>query len=100
MKVTKFGEKIRELREKQSLFQRQLAASLEIDSALLSKIEKGERKAKKEQVLQLAVLLNADKDELMSIWLAEQILELPANETEILNAIKKVTKYIKIKKEN
>ncbi len=100
MKVTKFGEKIRELREKQSLYQRQLAASLEIDTALLSKIEKGERKAKKEQVQQLAVLLHTDKDELMSLWLAEQILELPADDEEILNAIKKAIKYIKAKKEN
>lgn len=46
-----FGERIRELRESQGLLQRQLAANLEIDTPMFSKIERGERKAKREQVL-------------------------------------------------
>jgi transcriptional regulator with XRE-family HTH domain len=53
-----FGVKIRELRESQGLLQRQLAASLEIDTPMFSKIERGERKAKREQIEQLASLLH------------------------------------------
>jgi transcriptional regulator with XRE-family HTH domain len=46
-----FGNRINELRESQKLMQRQIACILEIDTPILSKIERGERKAKKYQVL-------------------------------------------------
>lgn len=46
-----FGDKIKELREEQGLLQRQLAASLEIDTPMFSKIERGDRRAKREQVI-------------------------------------------------
>ena len=36
-----FGNKIRELRDEQELLQRQLAAALEIDTPMFSKIERG-----------------------------------------------------------
>ena len=48
-----FGQRIKELRENKKLLQRHLAASLEIDTPMFSKIERGERKAKREQVLKL-----------------------------------------------
>ena len=37
-----FGNKIRELRDEQGLLQRQLAAALEIDTPMFSKIERGD----------------------------------------------------------
>lgn len=90
-----FGEKIKKLREDQGLLQRQLAASLEIDTPMFSKIERGERKAKREQVEQLADLLHADKPTLFSIWLAEQILDLIQNEPQAIEAIEIVKKELK-----
>ncbi|ANF50306.1 transcriptional regulator [Chryseobacterium glaciei] len=89
-----FGEKIKELRESQGLLQRQLAANLEIDTPMFSKIERGERKAKREQVEQLAVLLNTDKPALFSIWLADQILDLIQNEPQANEAIEMVKKEL------
>ena len=44
------GEIIREKREEKGLLLRHLAAEIDIDQALLSKIERGERKATKEQI--------------------------------------------------
>ena len=38
-----FGKKIRELRNEQGVLQRQLAALLEIDIPMFSKIERGDR---------------------------------------------------------
>lgn len=38
-----FGNKIRELRDEQGVLQRQLAAALEIDTPMFSKIERGDR---------------------------------------------------------
>ena len=48
-----FANRLKQLRVKNDLRQRQMSAVLEIDSGLYSKIERGERRAKKEQVLQL-----------------------------------------------
>ena len=70
------GKRIKELREEKGLLQRQLAANLEIDTPMYSKIERGERKAKKEQVAKLAKLLEVDKNELLTLWLAGQVYEL------------------------
>lgn len=74
------GKRIKELRKEKHLLQRQLAAELEIDSPMFSKIERGDRKAKREQVLHLARLLEADVDELLTLWLAGQVYELIEDE--------------------
>lgn len=68
-----FGEKIRQLREANHLLQRQVASELEIDTPMLSKLERGDRKAKKAQVLQFAKLYKADNNELLTLWLADQL---------------------------
>lgn len=83
-----FGERIRELRESQGLLQRQLAANLEIDTPMFSKIERGERKAKREQVLKIAGLLKTNEQELLALWLADQIKELVTDEDQALQALK------------
>jgi transcriptional regulator with XRE-family HTH domain len=75
-----FGSKIRQLREEQGLLQRQLAAALEIDTPMYSKIERGDRRAKRSQVILLAEILHVDKDELLTIWLADKILDAIADE--------------------
>jgi transcriptional regulator with XRE-family HTH domain len=90
-----FGERIRELREGQGLLQRQLAASLEIDTPMFSKIERGERKAKREQVEQLASLLHANLPDLLRIWLADQIIDLVKNEPQATKALKTALKELK-----
>lgn len=89
-----FGEKIRELRENQGLLQRQLAASLEIDTPMFSKIERGDRKAKREQVEHLAILLDANLSELLRIWLADQIVELVKDEPQAIDALETAIKEV------
>ena len=49
-----FADKIRQLREEKQLLQRQLASALEIDTPMYSKIERGNRMAKRSQVIALA----------------------------------------------
>lgn len=90
----KLGNRIKELRESQGLLQRQLSAQLEIDTPMFSKIERGERRAKREQVLKIAALLKADEQELLSLWLADQILEITTDEEQALQALKMATKDI------
>jgi transcriptional regulator with XRE-family HTH domain len=82
------GKKIKELREQQQLLQRQLAAELEIDTPMYSKIERGERRAKREQIIKMAKIFNADEKELLTLWLASQIYELVKDEEVAKAAIK------------
>lgn len=90
-----FGEYIKKLRENKNLLQRQLAASLEIDSPMLSKIERGERRAKREQVFLLARLLNTDENELLTLWLADQVYDLVKNEENAAKALKVAERKVK-----
>lgn len=56
------GKKIKELRDEYEALQRQLAALLEIDTPMFSKIERGDRRAKRTQVAQLVEYFNIDKN--------------------------------------
>ncbi len=69
------GKRIKELREEQGLLQRQLAAILEIDTPMFSKIERGDRRAKREQVITLAKQFKVDEKELLTLWLADKVLD-------------------------
>lgn len=68
------GEILREKREEKGLLLRHVSAELDIDTAILSKIERSERKATKEQILKLAEILDLDKDNLLIQYLSERIL--------------------------
>ena len=70
-----FGKKIKEIREERGMLQRQLSAALEIDTPMYSKIERGERKAKRSQIPIMAKLFEIDEKELLTIWLADKVLD-------------------------
>ncbi len=85
-----FGKKLKTLREEQQIPQRQLASILEIDTATYCKIEKGDRRAKREQVIELAKILNTDPRELLRLWSADKVYDIIAEEdeaTQILNVV-------------
>jgi len=88
-----FADKIRRLRIEQKLLQRQLAAALEIDTPMYSKIERGERPAKRTQVIALAQLLSTDETELLTLWLADKVIEVLDDEKEL--AVKVLEKVLK-----
>ncbi len=87
---TIFGNKIKTIREEKQIPQRQLAAALEIDTATYCKIEKGDRRAKREQITILAELLEVDSKELIRLWSADKVYNIIAEEEEatlILNVV-------------
>lgn len=90
-----FGKKIKLLRESKSLLQKHLAYALQIDTPLYSKIERGERSAKRDQVKIIAKTLDVDKNELLVLWLADKILALVDNDEVALRALKEAEKNIK-----
>ena len=75
-----FAERIKQLRGEKQLLQRQLAAILEIDTPMYSKIERGDRRAKREQIPIIAKILQTDEKELLSLWLADQVTEVVEND--------------------
>lgn len=93
--ANKFGEKIKKLREANNLLQREVTSQMNIDTPMLSKIERGERKAKKEQVLLFAKLYNVEKDELLILWLADQVVEVVDGEDQALNAMQVAEEEVK-----
>jgi transcriptional regulator with XRE-family HTH domain len=87
---TIFGDRIKTLREEKQIPQRQLASVLEIDTATYCKIEKGDRRAKREQVFILSELLEVDSKELIRLWSADKVYDIIAEEeeaTQILNVV-------------
>lgn len=87
MSTEKVGEKLRKLREEKALPLRKVAAMLDIDVAILSKMERGERKLTKEIVYKLAKIYGHDVDELTVLFLSQKIIDEVGKEDLALKAI-------------
>ena len=87
-----FANQIKKLREENNLLQRQLASALEIDTPMYSKIERGDRCAKREQVVIIAKFLSTDENELLSLWLADKVLEIINDEENLSNNVLEIVK--------
>lgn len=87
-----FGAKIRRLRVERKMVQRELAEQLNIDTPMFSKIELGVRRAKRSQVVQLAKLLHVNEKELLTLWLADSVLNAVKDDRELGLAALKVAK--------
>lgn len=95
------GETIRKLREEKGLPLRTVSAYLDIDQAILSKIERGQRNASREQVIKLADFFKVKEDDLLVFWLSDKLVYEVANEEIALKALKvaeEKVKYNRIKK--
>lgn len=90
------GETIRNLREERQIPLRVVSEALEIDQAIISKIERGLRKPTKIQVIKLAHFYSIPENELLIPWLAENVLyEIGDNEIgfEVLKAAEEKLAY-------
>jgi len=70
------GKKLREQREQKDFLLRQLAAELKVDTAYISKIEQGKKN-----------IYKVNPQELITIWLANQILEIVKKEDVAIEAL-------------
>jgi predicted nucleotidyltransferase len=73
-KMDSFGDIIRKLREEKELPLRTVAAYLNIDLAILSKIERGQRKPAREQVIKLAEYFKVKETGLLVAWLSDKLV--------------------------
>jgi len=95
MSTENIGEKLRKLREENELPLRKVAALVDIDTAILSKMERGERRLTKEIVQKLASVYNYDAEELLVLYLSDRIVYEIGDEDLALKALQVAEEQIK-----
>lgn len=94
--MERFGEVIRRHRIDNNLPLRKVAAYLDIDQAILSKIERGKRMATRAQVLGLARFFKIDQESLLVSWLSDKIVDQlgeESNSMQVLQAAEEKIAY-------
>lgn len=97
------GETIRKLRTAKKLPLRTVAAYLDIDQAILSKIERGKRNATREHVVKLAAYFMIKENDLLVSWLSDKLVNEVAEEDVALKALQVAEErvaYIAFKKKD
>lgn len=92
------GQILRNKRQELGLLLRQVSAFVDIDQAILSKIERNERKPTKEILEKLAEILKLDKNELLVQYISDKIAYEIAYEdcaSKVLKVAEKKVKYLK-----
>lgn len=85
---------LRNARKSKGFGTREMAKLLDIDPALISKFESGQRTPTKAQIIKLAALLEIDLDTLTLLWLKEKILHVIDGEVLGLEAIQAVAEEL------
>jgi predicted nucleotidyltransferase len=78
---------IRNLRKEKKLPLREVAAFLEMDQAILSKIERGQRNITREQIIKLADYFKVNQEDLLVAWLSDKIMYTIGEEESALKAL-------------
>ena len=92
------GQILRSKRQKLGLLLRQVSAYVDIDQAILSKIERNERKPTREMLDKLAEILELDKDDLLIQFISDKIAYEIVDEdcaSKVLKVAEKKIKYLK-----
>ena len=87
-----FSNKIRSLRETKKITQGTMAGALSIGVPMYSRIERGERAIRKEQIQVLAKVLDTDFNELLKLWLADQVSAVMDGEEDKFNEVVTIAK--------
>jgi len=100
MKIEKtFGDTIKTLREEKNLTLREVSEYLKIDTSMLGKIEKNNRKPTKDLIGKFAKLFNVSEKKLtiefLSDSVAYQIMDEEDFASEVLKVAEKKVKYLK-----
>ena len=87
LSTERLGARLRRLRQERKLPLRKVAALLDIDVAILSKMERGERRLTREIVEKLAELYQQEPEELLILFLSDKVLYEIGHETLALKAL-------------
>src|SRR5258705_9507963 len=81
------GDIIRKLRKEKKLPLRTVAGYLAIDQAIISKIERGQRKPTREQVVKLSEYFKVKENDLLVAWLSDKLVYELEDEEVALQAL-------------
>jgi predicted nucleotidyltransferase len=84
----RLGETIRKLREDKKLPLRTVAAFLDIDQAILSKIERGQCNANRDNVVKLVEFFKIEENDLLVSWLSDKLVYEVGGEDMALKALR------------
>ena len=90
------GQELRKIRASKNILLRQVASYLEIDTAMISKIERGERNLNRNQVIKLAEYYNVSEDKLLTLWVCDKVLNTVENEPFAIEGMRKALKTLKV----
>lgn len=97
-----FGDTVKKLREEKNLPLREVAEALEIDTSMLGKIEKNNRKPTKQLIEKFAKYFKVSAKDLtiafVSDTVAYQVMDEEDFASEVLKVAEKKVKYLKTKK--
>ena len=88
-----FADRIRNQRESLKITQKEMALKLGIDPPMYSRIERGERPAKREYLEAISSALHINQHEVTNLWLADQVIKRLGTEEkakEVLDVVSKV----------
>ena len=94
--MKKLGQELRKIRECKKILLRQVASYLEIDTAMISKIERGERKLNRVQVIKIAEFYNVSQEKLLTLWVCDRVLDVVENEPFARKGMQKALKILEV----
>jgi hypothetical protein len=83
MIVMLFADRIRRLKDEMQMLRWKFAATKDIDASPFSKIERSEHCAKHEQIIAIAKIFKVNRNDFLSFWLADRIIEVIEDEKEL-----------------
>ncbi|WP_298535834.1 helix-turn-helix transcriptional regulator [uncultured Algibacter sp.] len=93
--MEELSELLKSRRERKGLLLREVASKIDVDTALISKIENNDRRPTKEQLKKLSKALEIDFMTLSTLWYAEKIYEEIKNEKNVDDILKEIKKKVK-----
>ncbi|MFK7059698.1 helix-turn-helix transcriptional regulator [Flavobacterium oreochromis] len=82
-------------RESKGLLLREVASLIDVDTAMISRFEKGDRNPTRPQLEKLSVALDLNFEELLTLWLSEKIYDDIQGEVVALKALHVAEERIK-----
>ena len=89
-----FAERIKAARDSLQLSQKEVAKAIGVDVPMYSRIERGQRPAKREAIPALSKLLGLDESELRKLWLAEKVYNYVVDEEDAESVLSIVAESI------
>jgi transcriptional regulator with XRE-family HTH domain len=98
-----FGDTVKKLRDEKNLPLREVAEALNIDTSMLGKIEKNNRKPTKELIKKIAKFFKVNTKDLTIAFISDTVVYQIIDEdfpSEVLKVAEEKVKYLKTKKKS